>query len=27
VRYTEYCPEIAMHPDYDAAVAAVNALL
>jgi len=27
VRYTEYCPEIAMHPDYDAAVAAVEALL
>jgi len=27
VRYTEYCPEIAMHPDYGAAVAAVNALL
>jgi thiol peroxidase len=27
VRYSEYCPEIAMHPDYDAAVAAVNALL
>ena len=27
VRYTEYCPEIAMHPDYDAAVSAVNALL
>ena len=27
VRYTEYCPAIAMHPDYDAAVAAVNALL
>lgn len=26
VRYTEYCPEIAMHPDYDAAIAAVNAL-
>ena len=27
VRYTEYCPEIAMHPDYDAAVAAVETLL
>ncbi len=27
VRYTEYCPEIAMHPDYDAAIAAVNDLL
>ncbi len=26
VRYTEYCPEIAMHPDYDAAIAAVDAL-
>ncbi len=26
VRYTEYCPEIAMHPDYEAAVAAVDAL-
>lgn len=27
VRYTEYCPAIGMHPDYDAAIAAVNALL
>jgi len=27
VRYTEYCPAIGMHPDYDAAVAAVNQLL
>ena len=27
VRYTEYCPEIAMHPDYGTAVAAVDALL
>jgi len=27
VRYTEYCPAIAMHPDYDAAVAAVTELL
>ncbi len=27
VRYTEYCPEIAMHPDYEAAIAAVNDLL
>ena len=27
VRYTEYCPEIAMHPDYDAAIAAINELL
>ena len=27
VRYTEYCPEVAMHPDYEAALKAVNALL
>lgn len=27
VRYTEYCPEIGMHPDYEAALAAVRALL
>jgi len=27
VRYTEYCPEIGMHIDYDAAVSAVQALL
>lgn len=27
VRYTEYLPEIGMHPDYDAAIAAVQALL
>ncbi|MBP7961197.1 MAG: thiol peroxidase [Caldilineaceae bacterium] len=27
VRYTEYCPEIGMHTDYDAALAAVKALL
>ncbi len=27
VRYTEYCPEVAMHPDYDAALKAVDALL
>lgn len=27
VRYTEYCPEIGMHPDFDAALAAVNTLL
>ena len=26
VRYTEYCPEIGMHPNYDAALAAVQAL-
>ena len=27
VQYTEYCPAIGMHPDYEAAVAAVKALL
>lgn len=27
VQYTEYCPEIGMHPDYEAAVAAVKKLL
>jgi thiol peroxidase len=27
VRYVEYVPEIAQHPDYDAALAALNAAL
>jgi len=27
VRYTEYCPEVGMHIDFDAAVSAVKALL
>ncbi len=27
VQYTEYCPEVGMHPDYDAAIVAVHALL
>jgi thiol peroxidase len=27
VQYTEYCPEIGMHPDYEAALAAVKGLL
>lgn len=27
VRYTEYCPEIGMHPDYDSALAAVKDLV
>ncbi len=27
IRYVEYVPEIAQHPDYDAAIAAVKAIL
>ena len=27
VRYTEYCPEISIHPDYELALAAVRALI
>ena len=27
VRYVEYVPEIAQHPDYDAALAALSATL
>ncbi len=27
VRHAEYCPEISMHPDYDAALAAVKTAL
>lgn len=27
VRHAEYCPEISMHPDYDAAMTAVKAAL
>lgn len=27
IRYVEYVPEIAQHPDYDAAIAALNELL